>query len=216
MTTSKILTLPTELRNQIYELVFHAPTADPISLCKAAPPSGALLLVCQQFYNEASKMHKAACHAYWQKGRFFIDIFHFGEEQKTYLKSLRLIQIQYLELILHAHWPPPPGSDVAHTYTMAKTLVDRRGVWKRWFKLDGEASHSPWYRGLISHQNRVGEERIYSTPRFRGIAGVIAVCERSSMQPPSISAQVLYLLEADERLCRTMRLRKMEYTDVRG
>ncbi|EME77951.1 uncharacterized protein MYCFIDRAFT_79195 [Pseudocercospora fijiensis CIRAD86] len=66
--------LPAELRNEIYELVFNPNLQKSrINLFKANPPEKSLLLSCKQIYSEAKVMHRDAHRKYWKKNDFFID-----------------------------------------------------------------------------------------------------------------------------------------------
>ncbi|KAK5121357.1 hypothetical protein LTR85_005523 [Meristemomyces frigidus] len=71
----RLLKLPPELRNRIYELV-STPEHDNgvgFALATATGPSKALLLSCRQVYSEACIIHKLAFRRYWQTSTFVLD-----------------------------------------------------------------------------------------------------------------------------------------------
>ncbi|KAK5737831.1 hypothetical protein LTR17_006479 [Elasticomyces elasticus] len=81
--SSTFLTIPPEIRNDIYELVFNQIwTGDTVDLMKAVPPSKAPLLACHQMFNEAKGLHKTAYRGYWSEVHFTICI---PEQQHEHL-----------------------------------------------------------------------------------------------------------------------------------
>ncbi|KAK5719221.1 hypothetical protein LTR15_007744 [Elasticomyces elasticus] len=59
------LTIPPEIRNQIYDLV-AAPEVGVVNLLTARAPTKPLKFVCRQIYNEVRHLHKAAHRSYWR------------------------------------------------------------------------------------------------------------------------------------------------------
>ncbi|KAK3617667.1 hypothetical protein LTR56_025134 [Elasticomyces elasticus] len=68
---TRFLTIPPEIRNQIYDFVFK-PGVGAVALLDARPPSKALPLLCRKIYNEVQFLHKAAYRAYWRDTQFTI------------------------------------------------------------------------------------------------------------------------------------------------
>ncbi|KAK4555889.1 hypothetical protein LTR86_007109 [Recurvomyces mirabilis] len=68
--TCRLLELPAELRNHIYELVLTGNDTDTgdgvVDLFLAKPPTIDLLLVCREIFTEACQFHIAGCKRYWQ------------------------------------------------------------------------------------------------------------------------------------------------------
>ncbi|KAK4619601.1 hypothetical protein CLAFUW4_11275 [Fulvia fulva] len=74
-THSRLLALPGELRNTIYELVFTSDNADgKVDVRDASPPPKALLLTCKQVYNETRRIHRDAHRKYWKETTFVLDL----------------------------------------------------------------------------------------------------------------------------------------------
>ncbi|KAF7191521.1 hypothetical protein HII31_07023 [Pseudocercospora fuligena] len=65
--------LPAELRNEIYELVFESHIQESeISLFDADPPEKALLSTCKQIYSETKVIHRDAHRKYWKLNSFTV------------------------------------------------------------------------------------------------------------------------------------------------
>ena len=62
---SPLLSLPPELRNRIYDLVFHKERGNNDRLAHAGSPSKALLLTCRQVFREARHMYAVSRRRYW-------------------------------------------------------------------------------------------------------------------------------------------------------
>jgi len=67
----RLLDLPAELRNRIYELAFSTETET--NLLEAVPPPKHLLLACRQIYQEAVGLHKIAFRSYWADTRYVLN-----------------------------------------------------------------------------------------------------------------------------------------------
>ncbi|KAK5737829.1 hypothetical protein LTR17_006477 [Elasticomyces elasticus] len=66
-----LLTIPPELRNAIYELIYDSPTpTGSVQLLEASSPSEAILLVCKQIFDEAKELYKDRCQQYWRNTHF--------------------------------------------------------------------------------------------------------------------------------------------------
>jgi len=70
------MTLPPELRNNIYELAFSSDHYIEAILLEDEPPSKSLLLTCREIYNEARIMHRKAYRDFWTASEFIIDDFY--------------------------------------------------------------------------------------------------------------------------------------------
>ncbi|KAK4619479.1 hypothetical protein CLAFUW4_10788 [Fulvia fulva] len=82
---SRLLSLPAELRNIIYELTFttdydddekirHSRTSRHIDLITTKPPSKMLLCTCRQIYDEAHLIHRTQYRKFWSSGKFLLDL----------------------------------------------------------------------------------------------------------------------------------------------
>lgn len=80
--TCPIKSIPAEMRNRIYDLVFAPDDPDAegwyedpeTRLEEARPPSKAMLLACRQVYNKAKYMYRAAYRLYWTSTRFYVSL----------------------------------------------------------------------------------------------------------------------------------------------
>ncbi|KAK5678692.1 hypothetical protein LTS10_009136 [Elasticomyces elasticus] len=70
-TAPKLLTMPPEMRNRIYELVF-ATQPEEADLLNPMPPTKQLLLACAQIYHEARGLYNTARRSYWRETRFTV------------------------------------------------------------------------------------------------------------------------------------------------
>jgi len=102
--TSRLLELPPELRNRLYELAF---TTDDhgvsIPLFGTAGPSKALLTTCRQVYSEAHSTHKQAFRKHWKNSSFVCDL-RSGKAtvEKLYaLSSMNVDEITDLCVLYH-------------------------------------------------------------------------------------------------------------------
>ncbi|KAK4619480.1 hypothetical protein CLAFUW4_10785 [Fulvia fulva] len=78
MAPTTFLTLPAELRNEIYELAFTSAhdsvNNEAIDIRETSPPSKALLFAGRQTYNEAAKIYQEAYRKYWVEPHFELDV----------------------------------------------------------------------------------------------------------------------------------------------
>ncbi|KAK5744146.1 hypothetical protein LTR17_002176 [Elasticomyces elasticus] len=65
-----LLTIPPEMRNVIYELVFSVHRHGLVDLIDSAPPSKSILFTCREIYTEAAKMHMHTYEDYWRSTPF--------------------------------------------------------------------------------------------------------------------------------------------------
>ncbi|KAK5731713.1 hypothetical protein LTR17_011184 [Elasticomyces elasticus] len=70
-TAPKLLTMPPEMRNRIYELVF-ATKPEEADLLNPMPPTKQLLLACAQIYHEARGLYNTARRSYWRETHFTV------------------------------------------------------------------------------------------------------------------------------------------------
>ncbi|KAK4950917.1 hypothetical protein LTR10_010910 [Elasticomyces elasticus] len=116
--SSTFLTIPPEIRNDIYERAFdqiwtagtnYAETGDTVDLMKAVPPSKAPLLACRQMFDEAKGLYKTAYRAYWSEVHFTTCIpeqqhklvAHFREDDLHRIRHLRLhITFQQMHMLM--------------------------------------------------------------------------------------------------------------------
>ncbi|KAK5121255.1 hypothetical protein LTR85_005421 [Meristemomyces frigidus] len=72
-TACRLLSLPAELRNWIYELTFTTPDTDEVDLLNTSPPSKCLLTTCRQIGAEATALYKSAFRHYWKTSHFVVN-----------------------------------------------------------------------------------------------------------------------------------------------
>ena len=70
MFSSRLLALPAELRNTIYELYVATEHTNPVDLCNTNPPSKTFLLTYRQIYDEVKGIHESAYQSYWTETHF--------------------------------------------------------------------------------------------------------------------------------------------------
>lgn len=118
---SRLMSLPQELRNRVYEYVFtrnvtrsvevvrHHRNADHVKACmprrirldKMAPPNKDLILTCRQLY--AEMMQAAACRRYWPNNRFaypYAEISSLGFDQAPALDDAKIMRVRCFSLLL--------------------------------------------------------------------------------------------------------------------
>jgi hypothetical protein len=78
MSTSRLLALPAELRNTIYEFTF-APSdkGSDQDFFHPSPPTKSLILTCRQIHNAAVSLYCKAYRAYWNDSNFVIKMADF-------------------------------------------------------------------------------------------------------------------------------------------
>ncbi|KAK4895337.1 hypothetical protein LTR27_006680 [Elasticomyces elasticus] len=94
----RLLCLPSELRNDIYELAFSNNNLK-ANLFEPTPPTKSLLLSCRQIWLEAKGFQKAAHRAYWETTEFVIRhleitkttfVMPFTEEDLAHVRHIKL------------------------------------------------------------------------------------------------------------------------------
>ena len=69
----RLLNLPPELRNDIYELAFTFSCESHVDVPQPMLPSKALLLTCRQIYREAADLYKASFRHFWTTSKFVVE-----------------------------------------------------------------------------------------------------------------------------------------------
>lgn len=69
-----LTTIPPELRNRIYDMVFAIEEDAEQDLEKATPPSISLLVTCRQIHHEAGQLYNEACRRFWAETNFTINV----------------------------------------------------------------------------------------------------------------------------------------------
>lgn len=72
-TPCRLLSLPPELRNEIYELAFTTSVGEKVNLFAHKPPTKSLLLTCREVYNEAGGLYKEAYRTFWRSSNFIVE-----------------------------------------------------------------------------------------------------------------------------------------------
>ncbi|KAI6882141.1 hypothetical protein KC360_g5931 [Hortaea werneckii] len=102
-TSSGLMKLPPELRNEIYELVFFQEEDDddyePVDLMHPSTPSKHLLLSCREIYREAKGIYKEAYRAFWEMSDFMIE--DVSDMPETMVGFQRRLREKDVELVHH-------------------------------------------------------------------------------------------------------------------
>lgn len=85
---SKLLSLPSELRNEIWALALTESMNGPIDLLDAKLPDDALLRVNRQVRSEVKGFYEAACKQYWIHGHFHLKIPKAAGNDRKVLKEI--------------------------------------------------------------------------------------------------------------------------------
>lgn len=133
---SRLLLLPAELHNTIYELVF-TPAHDAntlIDIRTAEPPSKALLLSCRQLNTEAHGLHLQAYRTYWTTTSFTLDLrtLDLGPSDLRQIRGMTrdLAHVQKMEVINRGNFGQ---GDIFRKCSLVETA--RVGIW--YMKFDG-------------------------------------------------------------------------------
>lgn len=126
--SSRLLQLPAELRNAIYELAFTTKhdLDEKVDLLAAKPPDGkALLATCRQVYNEACELYKTKYREFWTTSSFVVTVNGVPvRNQVASPKTADIENISTLEVVLGSFG----HSDIRQRFNIY-TLVDKRGGW---------------------------------------------------------------------------------------
>ncbi|KAK5121161.1 hypothetical protein LTR85_005645 [Meristemomyces frigidus] len=87
MRTCRLLKLPAELRNRIYELALTTDGRDEIDLLVAVPPDRTPLLICREIHDEAKGIYKHAYRHFWTSTKFSLTA-----DEDSAAEILRLIE----------------------------------------------------------------------------------------------------------------------------
>ncbi|RMY69187.1 hypothetical protein D0863_06624 [Hortaea werneckii] len=101
-TSSGLMKLPPELRNEIYELALFQEADDdydPVDLMYPYPPSKDLLLSCREIYHEAKGIYKQAYRAFWETSTFIID--DVADMPETMVDFQRRFREKEVEVVHH-------------------------------------------------------------------------------------------------------------------
>ncbi|KAK5744152.1 hypothetical protein LTR17_002182 [Elasticomyces elasticus] len=138
-----LLTIPPEIRNQIYDLV-AAPEVGAVSLLTARPPTKVLPLLCRQIYGEVRLLHKAAHRSYWRDTQFIIRPETQTREIKCNPADVANIRHIYFEVKLR--WLIPE----LRRREGARTAVYERWADGKWYELKLDDYLSSYENGSCS------------------------------------------------------------------
>lgn len=186
----RLLKLPPELRDRIYDLVFTTDTTSKIDLLTASPPSKSFILTCHQVNVEASAIYKAAYQTFWTTTRFIVDSSAVSDKRDTRNK-LRHHRTKDINRITSIQFELPLDWDDKDGYTMRYKYDKEADCWSVHVRSPGRPDGV--FFGYVSH---VGTDekplRAWAGPRnqshFQGrLEG-----------PVSLSAQFLAFLDRDQ------------------
>ncbi|KAK3623555.1 hypothetical protein LTR56_021518 [Elasticomyces elasticus] len=122
-----LLTIPPELRNAIYELIYDSPTpTGSVQLLEASSPSEAILLVCKQTFDEAKELYKDRCQQYWRNTRFTFS--PAGAPLRLRFSETSVANIRHIHFAVQLAWLAPL---VATSLSSNLAILERRadGAW---------------------------------------------------------------------------------------
>ncbi|KAK5121279.1 hypothetical protein LTR85_005445 [Meristemomyces frigidus] len=94
----RLLALPPELRNLLYELAFTtADAGDKTKITHACGPSPILLLTCRQVHFEATPIFQHAQNHYWSTGKFELAVKYGGELDEDACSNLAACGTEYIK-----------------------------------------------------------------------------------------------------------------------
>lgn len=113
-----LLTLPPELRNRIYHMVFER-TSRRAEILKTDPPRKDIMLACRQIYDEARLMHQQAYRVYWRTTIFTMTLPSFVQGGVT----------NSAEVELRAAIARLREDDIRHVSTVRGVRASNGSVW---------------------------------------------------------------------------------------
>ncbi|KAK4616172.1 hypothetical protein CLAFUW4_09740 [Fulvia fulva] len=204
MSSSRLLDLPPELRNQIYDLVFAYQKQiywQRIGLCRPTPPSHQLALTCRQIYAEAYKVWERANQTYWSSLTFQLTAWneHQLDNAMNFILKLKesdLRHVKQFELILRCVGPPQLTG-----WHYVFSMADTRGLWKYTLAPDRLPSNPhpvrvELYFSWHEHDSPIGYQL---TMCRRGCTKSEAMAECGFIPPKGVAYQIRHVV----RKCRT-------------
>lgn len=192
MADSKLLKLPAELRNTIYELTFASRCHREVDFgtCNLHLPQEALLRVCHQTYREGLHFFNEANRLYWTSNTFTLVTSFVVNKQ---LNRQRMARLRCTDLQLISNFEVRLGS-MFTGYTRTITMIDASGIWK---ETTVSTSENLWVMRPLSPRYFIlsWDERIDSVhPWFlycrAGDAKAKEIYESVPRTPPSIARQL--------------------------
>ncbi|KAK5719153.1 hypothetical protein LTR15_007676 [Elasticomyces elasticus] len=176
-----LLTIPAEMRNNIYELVFGTQPAE-ANLLDPTPPSKALLLGCREIYDEAKGLYSTAYKSYWAQTRFRI------QDIPVFTRlSIRLTKDE-LEAVNHLQFT-----------TTRRQFHECFGGW--WLECLRLAPAGPDHKNnLISYARRANGRWVCTSQTNPGPSGlrprVLLIPQRGQMDFEGLNAEDLATLQS--------------------
>lgn len=145
----RLLSLPAELRNRIYELAFAHDSEKDVDLLKAQTPSKDLVLTCRAIYAEASGVYKQAYRDFWTTSRFQMQMQQKETDAIAKLQALADADLDHIRTISigSALSPSSPHSRYEGGEIWAIEEKDSRTVLYVTPRLDEGVEHG---RGVLS------------------------------------------------------------------
>ncbi|KAK5695897.1 hypothetical protein LTR97_008317 [Elasticomyces elasticus] len=178
--TSTLLTIPPEMRNFIYGLVFSVHRCGLVDLLDSAPPSNSILFTCREIYTEAAKMHKHAYQDYWRNTPFSLATkrllpsswevnFSLQELSKvrhlSFTADITAMRRMLGDEIRYNHLPvASPESSCAQSWTYTRFAGPDR-FWRCTAvngtprEIEGDEDAGPWFAHLQSGLHGVQDKR---------------------------------------------------------
>ncbi|KAI7535807.1 hypothetical protein KC331_g11833 [Hortaea werneckii] len=107
--TSPLMDLPPELRNLIYEHVFHDTAPEKIDLFSSRPPGSGLVATNRLLRSETKAMCDDICNNFWRSHTFTVEIDFFAGDRITYRAAMisrckKLGNVPVMRVIVETDW----------------------------------------------------------------------------------------------------------------
>ncbi|KAK4895292.1 hypothetical protein LTR27_006635 [Elasticomyces elasticus] len=133
------LTIPPEIRNQIYDIV-AAPEVGVVNLLTARAPTKALPFVCRQVYNEVQHLHRAAYRAFWSDTKFTVSPY---DKAPLPFSRQDLANVRHLQFAVKLTQLGLGRTMSLECRRLEKPIVLERWADGRWFEFADAAAASP-------------------------------------------------------------------------
>jgi hypothetical protein len=206
---SRLLALPAELRNNIWELIFTPDTCrfsscehGDVNLLDAKGPSSHPLLICYQIYCEARGFYASALSRYWRDTRFFVHGGAFAKDQtsKPLMNRLSTVDERAISKIQHLTICGP--SDECSVPTMQL----QGGIWRLSFRRSSNPrTEGSQYLTLVSRKfwNIAFDYNLLllrNEANYEAVRGKTLLCHlwsTPSSDPEQDHAEAFHLIKAD-------------------
>ena len=151
----RLLELPAELRNQIYELAFTTDqdSEGKVDLFAGKAPTKSLLLTCRQIHSEAHGIYNTAYRRFWKESDFV------ASQRTLHKKRPGKKGYEKVDTITKADLSKLRDADIAnitkltlHVPLTVFVLTDMRGVWHRTTYARSVDARGRWSHAPVDYQ----------------------------------------------------------------